>query len=444
MKSFLKTSLFALMISFCLLFSACSSTPPQTPPPPAELVWDGTSSDTSWYNSSEGFIFEISTPNQFAGFAELALTKDFSTQTINIIANINLGNHEWESIGKGGKNFKGTLNGNNHTISNIAITSRDVTFDGIFYIIENATIKNLNVSNINITGDDGWVGVLTGRAINSLIENCNILSGKIDIESPHLTSSVGVGGIAEYANGSIIKNVVCNIEIKIIENCEFIYIAGIVGELNNSQIENCEFNGSITGTNNAIDSNKADDIIPYMYVGGIAGVVKNGASISNCTNNGNLIIGDSQIPNRYVGVGGIAACIYLDNTAETFEIELNSNTNNGNFIVEGNDVYVGGIVGESYSIGSSNPYAHINTIYLTNNSNTGNISIILTADDASDDWWYYPAMGGIIGWADILEYNILSGNTNTGTMTGSGRTIISQSESVGSAVYPTYEDFING
>lgn len=88
----------------------------------------------SWHNSaaatgctiSGGYVTHINNAAGLAYFSKDVLTKDYSGQTVYLTADINLSGHNWEPIGylndcaaNSGKAFKGTFNGQGHTISNM-------------------------------------------------------------------------------------------------------------------------------------------------------------------------------------------------------------------------------------------------------------------------------------------------------------------------------------
>ena len=134
--------------------------------------------------------------------------------------------------------FKGTFDGNGHTISGALkrVSTGGADF-GFFDEVTNGTVKNLNVT-ASVNSYSSAVGSVVGTATNATIENC--------------TSSGAITGTR--------------------------YIGGIVGFGRNTTISNCTNRGAITGTDT------------YGYVGGIAGkadVMDDGiTSISQCNNYG--------------------------------------------------------------------------------------------------------------------------------------------------------------
>lgn len=94
-------------------------------------------------------------------------------------------------IGSANNPFKGTFDGNGHTISNLKIAAG--TYEGLFGNLDGATIQNVTVSNIttqNYDGNSQYVGGIAGYARNSTFKNCTVASGTITGNS-----SACLGGI---------------------------------------------------------------------------------------------------------------------------------------------------------------------------------------------------------------------------------------------------------
>ena len=108
--------------------------------------WDGERYDVSWYDKAES-TFTISNYTQLAGLARLAngtaegvtSAVNFLNKTINLSADINLGGQTWTSIAANGKEFRGTFDGQGHTIRGLAGNALFGTLGS------NGTVKNLTV-----------------------------------------------------------------------------------------------------------------------------------------------------------------------------------------------------------------------------------------------------------------------------------------------------------
>ena len=84
------------------------------------------------------------------------------------------------------KTFKGVLDGNNFTISNLEITIPAGTYAGLFKELDGATVKNLNFVNILLTSTDQRAGIIAGRTTgsrSSYLENITITNSKVTVGS---------------------------------------------------------------------------------------------------------------------------------------------------------------------------------------------------------------------------------------------------------------------
>ena len=235
-------------------------------------VWDGTA-DVTWYKDSES-SFEITTPEQLAGLAQLVNegTEDFKDKIIKLDEDIRLNetsnweswddtnkpDNEWTAIGTDAKLFKGTFDGQNHTISGIYISNSNDN-QGLFGYVYDGMIQNLSVADSYIQARN-YVGGIVGYNNNGTVSNCS--------NSGTVTGGQIVGGIVGYSSGS-----------------------GSGGK-----VSNCSNSGTVTGT---------------LWAGGIVGYTEFKGDVLNCSNSG-TVTGS--------GVGGIVGenvatvsdCYYME------------------------------------------------------------------------------------------------------------------------------------
>lgn len=180
-------------------------------------TWDGSIS-TAWYENGEPY--EIHSAADLAGLAQLVNgidsplfweivdPVDFAGKTITLMTDIDLGANgasglEWPMIGDGDDNpFRGTFNGNGHTISNVFV---DNTYDGAVHYdrvagifgYNGGTIRNLTVSNGYFIADGGAIGFLItdyAGAIagvnNGTIENCTAIQVSPEVRGGHYAGSI--------------------------------------------------------------------------------------------------------------------------------------------------------------------------------------------------------------------------------------------------------------
>ena len=215
--------------------------------------------------------------------------------------------------------FWGTIDGQNHTISNLKIwmpCRSDVGF--IVYLV--GTVRNLNFDRLVVTGgvkESRHVGSVTPRLIGS-IENVHVTNGFVQGEE-----RVGgiVGGALKAIGYGNVKGSVYNVsfqgEIKG-KTC----VGGIVGESGisvNEAVANVDiiatnaYIGGIVGYNSGyVTNSRASGTITPAYeevddVGGIAGYSGRWATISRCVSEMDLlnVTRSSMICHLDEGVGGI-------------------------------------------------------------------------------------------------------------------------------------------
>lgn len=178
-------------------------------------TWDGSIS-TAWYENGEPY--EIHSAADLAGLAQLVNGirssswpwgmeyVDFAGKTITLMTDIDLGANgasglKWPMIGDDDDNpFRGTFNGNGHTINNVLV---DNNYDGLVHYdrvagifgYNGGTIRNLTVSNGYFLAD-GVMGIQTDYAgaiagvNNGTIENCTAIQVSPEVRGGHYAGSI--------------------------------------------------------------------------------------------------------------------------------------------------------------------------------------------------------------------------------------------------------------
>lgn len=224
----------------------------------AQDYWNGASSDKSWYNESQTKLY-INSAAQLKGLADLVNEDniDFTGKTVILNKDINLNSYQWMPIGISLDNkFKGNFNGNNHIISNLYISlknleesTNNITYGcaGLFGYCA-GSIKNLNLDKAKLFLDEKW------GAYTSVVEGfCN------EIENVRAHSNVIIGG-----DGVIVYRGISHTAF--VQNCNV--------------MRNCIAEGFIEGTKNVIYSSTA-----YF-----AGLARSADVIENCISNVNISI----------------------------------------------------------------------------------------------------------------------------------------------------------
>ena len=238
--------------------------------------------------------------------------------------------------------FKGSYNGQGHTISGLFINRPSKNSIGLWGCIsESANINNLGLVQVNITGYYD-VGGLIGYNVNSNVSNCYV-NGSI------IATNDRVGGLIGSNGGKVFNCSVRNNNIDSISGS--IDVAGLIG-YNYSTVHNCYaianingdadiggligYNGSKVTDCYAISNISgvylSDTISPSSNIGGLVGF--NSDTINNCNASGKIISGgwnDDQIG----GLIGLNSCKVTNCHANVYII---SGRESGD---------VGGLIGEN-------------------------------------------------------------------------------------------------
>ncbi|NLO19742.1 MAG: hypothetical protein GX121_07705, partial [Ignavibacteria bacterium] len=168
----MKKNLTLLIIAIMLCFSANLFSQIATPP----ANGDGTTANP----------YQIASLENLYWIAEDALNWDknyIQTANINAAETYTWFDAEgWVSIGNNSTKFTGTYNGQNFTIDSLRI-NRTASYRGFFGYIENSTIENLSLTNVNILGGQ-YTGGLVGYSASSNIERVNV-TGNVSSSSSY-------------------------------------------------------------------------------------------------------------------------------------------------------------------------------------------------------------------------------------------------------------------
>ncbi|MCB5230980.1 MAG: ZmpA/ZmpB/ZmpC family metallo-endopeptidase-related protein, partial [Candidatus Cloacimonas sp.] len=114
----------------------------------------------------------------------------------------------WTRIGNVDDNFTGSYNGKGHTISGIKHNS-NIMKNGLFGVLKDASISNLNVVNANIKGGN-HVGILAGHIEGTTTVNRCYVSGYAE----GLSGVGGLVGYSEHGSNVSITNSIADVEVK--------------------------------------------------------------------------------------------------------------------------------------------------------------------------------------------------------------------------------------
>lgn len=218
----------------------------------ARIKEDGSWEGNNW-NAIIGFLDEIKSQENSNKEKSVETT---GTEENSVTTNENL------------KRFAGTFNGNNFSIRGMKIENNK-RYQGLFGALS-GTITDLTIKYSKINGGD-TVGAIVGLNEGN-ISNCKV-------ENTEISGTKKVGGIAGVSmTGTTIDNSETS-ETTIVTGET--YVGGIIGYINNNAIiKNCKNFAEIKGKE---------------YVGGVTGIAFYGTELSSCFNGSKTINGENYI-----------------------------------------------------------------------------------------------------------------------------------------------------
>jgi len=279
-------------------------------------LWSG-EVDTSWY-SVVNTEFNISTAEQFAGFAKLVNAgTDFYGATITLSSHLDLNEKEWKPIG--------FLTG---TLSNEIKQAFAGTFDGAGYNITNFIITS--VISSDSTNSIGLFGYSEGKIENIILDRFHIDIG-IAKSSPNGAplGAIHVGGIAG-CNSGIINNCKTNGIIEVNAVAHNVILGGVAGE-NEGDIKSCTNNSNVSGEG------------CHIYGGGVVGRNWEIGSIEKCSSCGDI----SGIGTYDCHIGGLVG--QIGNKKREKSVIKNCYSTGDVSGLSEQKCFVGGLVGYLYN-----------------------------------------------------------------------------------------------
>ena len=232
-------------------------------------------------------------------------------QTANIDASSTSG---WDSgsgfspIGNGTSSFTGSYDGGGYTISSLYISRSSTDYIGLFGFISDATVKNITLTSITISGASyvgGVVGFSTGSG-SALIENCSS-TGTVSGTTAHIGGLIG-----KTQAGTIVNNCFSTVAVSSTSGNN---LGGFIGYHDqSSSINRCYSKGNATSPDGD-------------HVGGFAGTMGNSATISNC-----YCTGNAYSYNRAGGFIGSKSSGTITNCYSIGSATLNGGSTAGGFI----------------------------------------------------------------------------------------------------------------
>lgn len=325
---------------------------------PSEPVWDGESASTDWYEDNQTEDpFSVDSAEDLKGLADLVSAgTDFSGKIIVLADDVDLGGHKWAPIGTGKRGeavnvFKGSFNGNGHTISNFLIGYPTETMDdgqaiGFFGNVEGtsenpAKIENLNFEDAVIDSRSNTAGVAVGYA-----EYADI-SG-ITVKNSTVKAYQGAGAVVGrlYHSGSIVdcKNINTSVLTSAFghedwidtEKATYPYNAGgIVGA---AQEKTPDVYINIKGNTVQLTDPSVTIHAEYEPVGGIVGTyhAQNGSAGEFSGNTVEVVSENQIIADKFAGTASTQRGWFVGGYASGIKTTIKDNT----YIIDGSNTPV--------------------------------------------------------------------------------------------------------
>jgi hypothetical protein len=267
-------------------------------------LWDGTiAAGFSGGSGSAADPYRIHMSTQLAYLArQVTNGTTYAGSHFILTRNLNLNGREWTTIGTNTVRFAGTFDGNNHVIHNLSINKSATSYQGLFGCLDGATIQELGLENVSITGGY-YVGGVAGQVTGG--------SSIVNSYSTGTVSGTGyVGGVAgQVTGGGDIANSYSTGNVSGTDEC----VGGVAGSVTGGGgIANSYSTGDVSGighvggvagevTGGIADSYSTGTVGGNYCVGGVAGSVASGSSIEHCaalnpwvkatTNNAGRVVG---------------------------------------------------------------------------------------------------------------------------------------------------------
>ena len=359
-------------------------------------------------NNLSAGTYAINSAADLQKLAELTNNgKVTSANTFILGADIDLsGVENWTPIGNSYNfRFQGIFNGNGYEIQNLKLTSSSYNGNeiqngptdgyavGLFGYLY-GEVKNLGVSNVNISSRADYVGGLAGYLGDNITLNNCYVTGSVtrtnDYADAYNTIAYSAtGGLVGYmAQRSIVKASHADVSLTANNTMSVIgTLAGVMGDY--STIENSYAKGSITGgkytgglvgsvynSNITIKSSFTNvTVAGNNTMGGILGSAYNSNLMISNTQSGGLIKNNTSNA-TYITAGGIVGLVTGENSRTVSILNCTTNASINISTTSGYEVYTGGIIASSSSSSSSIVSCAVKgTIGVTVDSSSGNLKI---------------------------------------------------------------------
>ena len=277
-------------------------------------------------SGTEADPYLITTAKELDAMRKLSDTR--SPKYFKIVNDIDVSDYAdtWTPIGNSSQEFGGIVDGNGKTIRGLRVDEADEMYVGLFAYLRNSVIKNLTVEVEQVNGRVD-VGGLAGYANDTVIDNCGVRAASSESS---IMGTSRVGGLVGTASETTITNSYAEVAVQ-----GSTLVAGLVGSYSGSTstyVENCYATGDVTSTNTEQKT--------HVEVGGLIGNAQK-ADIRNC-----FATGDIQATG--IRIGGLAGTFAGADT----DSGIKNSYAAGTITAGEGSTWVGGLVGSFQSKGT--------------------------------------------------------------------------------------------
>jgi len=385
--------------------------------------------------------YEISNAAQLKYFAESVNAGEttYNGTTIKLAADIDLQNDPWTPIGFNSnsvvgseKYFTGTFDGQDHTIRNLKIDVKDQGGVGLFGTVYNASFKNFTLENVDIkaveseddpantSGAENHSNYIVGGHIGAVV-GYDAKAGEVNFENVHVKGLVRIEGETRAAQGQRIGGIIGGRSSSMM-TFKNVSVKGTDGSYIKGYCSTAGVSGQIQ--NVVTYENVHTDIDVYAVTfgaGGIAGIVSQGSTFTNCSSAGDITLDASKTQlssysaNYPYRVGGMAGCW---SESATGVLTLTDCTYTGNLTSidrDGNTPQTldyAGYVGRGYTL---NGCAGSKVVI-------GDVEYVQAYDTAADAGFYI--VNGKYAIASAANLKVLARKVNSGEDFFTGQTVV--------------------
>ena len=316
---------------------------------------DGTENEPIKINDANELVEHMSKDYSEDAFYELACDIDFSTYSKKDSEGNDV---PFEGLSTSSSTaFAGKLNGNNHTIKNVTL-STNTTYNGFFgYLkgtIEDVTFENINVTVTRDSSTTTYTGAICGYGYQAKLINVNLKDSKVSVSA----KTQYTGGLIGYAFATnITTSTNTGVEIES-TNGSTSYVGGITSYIcqNSSDKFGKILYSSISGKVDVRTTNT-------LYYGGLVGFFKLGSTLDKSIANIDATIytyGQTE-------AGGIVGVARLANSASGKKISnvvakgkiTYKSIKETDLVENSNTVSVAGLIASATAVNLSNAYSEM-------------------------------------------------------------------------------------